>query len=144
MYAQAHLACDEFDVIGLTVPGVPGFPHFGHTANVAWCVTHAFVDIHDLYVEQFDAGASHYRFKGEMLPATHRAETIKVRDGKDVTIDVVETQHGPVIAGDPAKGTALALKSVQFAVPDNSFDCMLPMLRANRSSNCTRGRAASR
>ena len=21
MYAQAHLACDEFDVIGLTVPG---------------------------------------------------------------------------------------------------------------------------
>ena len=130
MYAQAHLACDEFDVIGLTVPGVPGFPHFGHTADVAWCVTHAFVDIHDLYVEQFDAGARHYRFKGEMLPATHRAETIKVRDGNDVTIDVVETQHGPVIAGDPTKGTALALKSVQFAVPDTSFDCMLPMLRA--------------
>src|SRR5882672_2740005 len=63
MYAQAHLACDEFDVIGLTVPGVPGFPHFGHTADVAWCVTHAFVDIHDLYVEQFDAGARHYRFE---------------------------------------------------------------------------------
>ena len=33
MYAQAHLACDEFDVIGLTVPGVPGFPHFGHTCR---------------------------------------------------------------------------------------------------------------
>ena len=63
MYAQAHLACDEFDVIGLTVPGVPGFPHFGHTAEVAWCVTHAFVDIHDLYVEQFDAGARHYRLR---------------------------------------------------------------------------------
>src|SRR6202008_3489522 len=77
MYAQAHLACDEFDVIGLTVPGVPGFPHFGHTAHVAWCVTHAFVDIPDLYVEQFDAGARHYRFKDEMLPATHRPETIK-------------------------------------------------------------------
>ena len=27
---RSHLACDEFDVIGLTVPGVPGFPHFGH------------------------------------------------------------------------------------------------------------------
>src|SRR6478752_5306638 len=33
-------------------------------------------------------------------------------------------------AGDPTKGTALALKSVQFAIPDKSFDCMLPMLRA--------------
>src|SRR5229473_7642488 len=118
MYAQTHLACDEFDIVGLTVPGVPGFPHFGHTADVAWCVTHAFVDIHDLYVEQFDAGARHYRFKDEMLPATHRAEIIKVRDGNDVTIDVVETQHGPIIAGDPMKGTALALKSAQFAVPD--------------------------
>ncbi len=53
MYAQMHLACDEFDVIGLTVPGVPGFPHFGHNDKVAWCVTHAFVDIHDLYVERF-------------------------------------------------------------------------------------------
>jgi penicillin amidase len=36
MYAQAHVACEDFDVIGLTVPGVPGFPHFGHTENVAW------------------------------------------------------------------------------------------------------------
>jgi len=57
-----------------------------------------------------DAGARHYRFEDKMLPATHRAETIKVRDSKDVTIDVVETRHGPVIAGDPTKGTALALK----------------------------------
>ena len=39
--------------------------------------------------------------------------------------------HGPVIAGDPAAGTALALRSMQFAVIDKSFDCMLPMLRAN-------------
>ena len=28
------------------------------------------------------------------------------------------------------KGTALALRSVQFAVPDTSFDCMLRLLRA--------------
>jgi penicillin amidase len=130
MYAQAHVACDEFDVIGLTVPGVPGFPHFGHTENVAWCVTHAFVDIHDLYVEKFDTGAHHYRFKDRMLPVSRRPEAIKVRDGNDVAIDVIETRHGPVIAGDPLKGTALALRSVQFAVPDTSFDCMLRMLRA--------------
>ena len=55
MYAQGHLACADFDVIGLTVPGVPGFPHFAHNGRVAWCVTHAFVDIHDLYIERFDA-----------------------------------------------------------------------------------------
>jgi penicillin G amidase len=53
MYAQMHLGCDEFDAIGFTVPGVPGFPHFGHNEHVAWGVTHAMADIHDLYVEQF-------------------------------------------------------------------------------------------
>jgi len=130
MYAQTHLACDEFDIVGLTVPGVPGFPHYGHTANVAWCVTHAFVDIHDLYIERFDAGAENTRFKGDWTPVKRRKESVSVRGEKDAEIEVIETRHGPVIAGDPAAGTALALRSVQFAVPDKSFDCMLPMLRA--------------
>ena len=102
------------------------FSAFRPNGKVAWCVTHAFVDIHDLYVEQFDAGAPPLSLQGGCCRSTHRAETIKVRDGNDVTIDVVETQHGPVIAGDPAEGHRLALRSVQFAVPDTSFDCMLP------------------
>jgi hypothetical protein len=52
MYAQLHLSCDDFDALGFSVPGVPAFPHFCHTASVAWCVTHAFADIHDLYLER--------------------------------------------------------------------------------------------
>ena len=40
-----------------------GFPHFGHNANVAWGVTHAFVDIHDLYVERFARDGASYRFE---------------------------------------------------------------------------------
>ena len=130
MYAQAHLACDDFDIVGLTVPGVPGFPHFGHTAEVAWCVTHAFVDIHDLYIERFDAGAENTRVGDRWMPVKRRQERISVRGENDAEIEVIETHHGPVIAGDPAAGTALALRSAQFAVPDYSFDCMLPMLRA--------------
>jgi penicillin amidase len=39
--------------------------------------------------------------------------------------------HGPVIAGDPAAGTGLVLRSMQFAVPDTSFDCTLPVLRSS-------------
>src|SRR5450631_1194373 len=131
MYYQAHLACDDFDVIGLTVPGAPGFPNFGHNGKVAWCVTHAFVDIHDLYVESFDAAVENTSFKGGWQPVRHRAETIAVRCDKDVAIDVVETMHGPVIAGDPAAGTGLVLRSMQFAVPDTSFDCTLPVLRSS-------------
>jgi penicillin amidase len=43
---------------------------------------------------------------------------------------VLETRHGAVIAGDPLKGHALTLKSVQFAETDLSFDCLPRMLRA--------------
>jgi penicillin amidase len=142
MYAQAHLACDEFDVIGLTVPGVPGFPHFGHNANVAWGVTHAFVDIHDLYVERFAKDGATYRFKDKMLPATRRTERILARDAEPTEITVVDTHHGPIIAGDPSDGTALALHSTQFAVEDRSFDCLIRMLRAttvNELYEATRG-----
>lgn len=130
MYAQMHLACPDFDAIGLTVPGVPGFPHFAHNGHVAWCVTHAFVDIHDLFVERFaDAGAT-YEFRGEQRATTRRQETIAVRGGTPVTIEVVETHHGPVVVGDPASGRAVTLRSVQFAETDLSFDCLEPMLAA--------------
>ena len=131
MYAQLHLRCEEFDAVGLTVPGVPAFPHFGHNGSVAWCVTHAFADIHDLYVEQFDpADPSRYRHRGDWLTAATSAERISVRDGLPVTIGITETMHGPVVAGDPADGAAVTLKSVQFFDTDRSFDCLLPMLTA--------------
>lgn len=131
MYAQGHLACPEFDVIGLTVPGVPGFPHFAHNGKVAYCVTHGFADIHDLYVERFDAGAAHAMFQGMWEPVKRRMETVAIRGEAPREVEIVETRHGPVIAGDPASGHALTLKSVQFAETDLSFDCLPRMARAD-------------
>jgi penicillin amidase len=131
MYAQGHVACPEFDAIGLTVPGVPGFPHFAHNGRVAWCVTHTFADIHDLYLERFDAGGRHALFRGAWGETRRRTERVLVRgEAAPREVEVVETHHGPVICGDPERGTALALKSVQFAETDLSFDCLPRMLRA--------------
>ena len=130
MYAQMHVACDEFDVIGLTVPGVPGFPHFGHNDRVAWCVTHAFVDIHDLYVERFSDDGGSCLFKDQWEPVRRRREEIVVKGEAPVVVDVAETRHGPVIVGDPSRGWGLALRSMQFTELDRSFDALLPMMRA--------------
>ncbi len=142
MYAQAHVACDEWDAVGLTVPGVPGFPHFAHNGRVAYCVTHAFVDIHDLFLEQFEDGGARVRTPGGWAETVRRTEVVRVRGGADRTVEVWETPHGPVVAGDPAGGAALALRSVQFAVTDRSFDCLPRMLRAGGVSElfeATRG-----
>lgn len=131
MYAQLHVACDDFDALGLTVPGVPGFPHFGHNGRVAWCVTHAFADIHDLYVEQFDPAApTRYRFRDAWHDATVRQETVAVRGAAPVQVAVTTTRHGPVIVGDPASGHAVTLRSVQIDDTDRSLDCLRPMLTA--------------
>ena len=132
MYAQAHLACDTFDVIGLTVPGVPGFPHFAHNGHVAYCVTHAFMDIHDLFVEQFNPAGTAARFGDAWEPVQTQRDSVAVRGGEARSFDIVETRHGPVIAGDPASGAALVLRSVQFAALDRSFDC-LPRMTQVRS-----------
>lgn len=130
MYAQGHLACPDFDVIGLTVPGVPGFPHFAHNGQVAYCVTHGFADIHDLYVERFDAGARHALFQGGWEAVARRTETVAIRGEAPREVEILATRHGPVIAGDPLTGHALTLKSVQFAETDLSFDCLPRMLGA--------------
>lgn len=131
MYTQLHVSCDAFDALGLTVPGVPGFPHFGHNGHVAWCVTHAFADIHDLYVERFDpSDPGRYLFRGEWQAASLREETVAVRGAEPVTVAVTTTRHGPVIVGDPASGHAVTLRSVQVDDTDTSLDCLIPMMRA--------------
>ena len=131
LYAQHHLACDEWDVIGLTVPGVPAFPHFMHNGQVACCVTHAFVDIHDLFLDRFDDAGEAALFQDAWEPVRRRTETIEVRGEPDRSVTITETRHGPVIAGDPASGSALVLRSVQFADTDLSFDCLPRMLVAD-------------
>jgi len=100
------------DVIGLTVPGRARFPALRAHSQCRLERDHAFVDIHDLYVEKFDAGARTIASRTPVLPATHRAETIKVRDGEDVTIDVVRDPTRPHHRRRSLKGYCLALKSV--------------------------------
>jgi penicillin amidase len=129
VYYQNHLRSDEFDVAGLSFVGVPGFPHFGHNQRVAWCVTHANADYQDLYVERFNPeNPAEYEFEGRWLPAERRKETIQVKDGEPVELEITITRHGPVVIGDPASGHALSLRYTAICQPNHGFGCLLPML----------------
>ncbi len=111
VYYQNHVACPEFDAIGLSFPGCPGFPHFGHNAQVAWAVTHAGADYHDVYVERFKEGSpSLYEWNGDWREAQVRHEVVEVKGGEPVELDVTVTHHGPVIVGDPSSGHGLPLR----------------------------------
>ncbi|MFQ5872939.1 MAG: penicillin acylase family protein, partial [Dehalococcoidia bacterium] len=131
VYYQNHLSCPEFDVVGLSFPGVPGFPHFGHNARVAWCVTHAMADYQDLYIERFKEGdPGLYEFRGEWRQADVYQETIKVRDGKPDQLQVTVTHHGPIILGDPSKGHGIAFRYTATAEPMPAANAIHAMLRA--------------
>ena len=110
VYYQNHVACPDFDVVGVSFPGVPGFPHFGHNQWVSWGVTHTGADYQDLFVERFDKdNPSYYEFKGQQRRAETFRETIKVRGGADEEISITVTHHG---AGDfrrPGRGAGHSL-----------------------------------
>ena len=137
-YYQNQVACPEFDVVGLSFPGVPGFPHFGHNGKVAWSVTHTAADYQDLYIERFiegveNGGPTKYFYQDQWLDAETHEETIKVRGGSDVQITVTVTQHGPVIAGDPAWGSGLAFKYTATEKASTWPDILWKMLQADDS-----------
>ncbi|MEU7553516.1 penicillin acylase family protein [Streptomyces sp. NPDC044571] len=101
VYQQIRLACPEYDVLGLAVPGVPGLAHFGHTGTAAWAITNAMADYQDLYVEQVrPTGAGGYEAlgpDGTWEPVHRHTETITVAGADPVEVEVLETARGPVI-----------------------------------------------
>ena len=88
----------RLDVTGFTLPGVP-FVIVGRNAHVAWGVTNLGADVQDLRVEHLRGegeDTAYQRADGTWTPATHRMESIHVRGGRNITLDVLTTTHaGP-------------------------------------------------
>ena len=134
VYYQNHLACPEFDVTGLSFPGVPGFPHFGHNNWVAWCVTHTAADYQDLYIEKFKPeDPKYYSYQGHWRRAEVHRERIAVKDSDPVDLDVWVTHHGPVISGAPEQGSGLAFRYTATDGPSAWPDILLKMLKTKNA-----------
>ncbi len=91
---EAQLTAGNFNVAGVTLPGAP-FVIVGHNARIAWGFTLLYADVQDVYVEQ--TRGDEYRTPQGWRPFQRDRQVIHVRGGRDVTVDVVRTDHGPVI-----------------------------------------------
>jgi penicillin amidase len=111
VYYQIHLSAPNFQIIGHSVPGMPGVMHFAHNAHVAWGMTYGSADTQDLFIEKFEdrADGRYFLFKHEWSKAEVLNETLNVRGGRSVDIEVTITRHGPVIAGEPSSGNGIAI-----------------------------------
>jgi penicillin amidase len=107
----AHLSAPGFDVIGAGEPGLPGIS-IGHNGRIAFGLTIFSIDQEDLYVyETNPAEPLEYRYRDRWEPMRVERETITVRDGEPVEVELLFTRHGPVIRTDPERNTAFAVRA---------------------------------
>ena len=131
LWYEAHLHAGDYDVVGVTLPGLP-FVIVGHNRRITWGFTNVGPTVEDLYVEEFnDQG----QYKGPPAKPTkdhtaqwytpsHRKEVIHVKGQADVNVDVVVTRHGPIISDlIPGETRQIALRWTAYdSVRDPFFD----------------------
>jgi penicillin amidase len=93
----AHWSVGDTDVIGATLPGIPAVA-LGRNRRIAWGATNTYADVQDLYRERIDPDGKAVEFRGGVEPLTIVPETIVVRGGSPVRLDVRLTRHGPLIS----------------------------------------------
>ncbi|MFE6956864.1 GNAT family N-acetyltransferase [Streptomyces sp. NPDC057696] len=141
VYQQIRLACPEYDVVGLAVPGVPGIGHFGHTGTVAWAITNAMADYQDLYRERLRRlpdGSVEALGPDGWRPAFRSVETFEVAGARPQEVEVVETERGTVVIGGPDEGEGIALRQPPRVREDLGFAALPALLRARTVADVDR------
>lgn len=141
VYQQIRLACDEFDVLGLAVPGVPGIAHFGHAGSVAWAITNAMADYQDLYRERLretPGGGLEALGPEGWRPVRAHTETFEVAGEDPEEIEVLETDRGPVVVGGRGDVEVLSLRTPPRVTSDLGFAALPALLRARTTGDVDR------
>jgi penicillin G amidase len=128
-----HIEAPGLTLTGATAPGVPALI-LGHNGRIAWGFTTTGADMNDLFIERVDPDdPARYLTPDGSQPFQMRTETIKVRDGADVTLAARATRHGPVIsdiAPEIAGGQVLALSFPAVYRADTTAASMFAVDRA--------------
>lgn len=120
LWYEAHLRCGDFDVAGVSLPGVP-FVIVGHNQRIAWGFTNVGPTVEELYTETFNERGQYQTPTGWKDPV-HRTETIHVKGRPDVVVDVAVTRHGPIITDlVPGESRKLALRWTLYDALNNPF-----------------------
>jgi penicillin G amidase len=105
-----HLEAPGLRAIGAVVPWFPGIA-IGHNERIGWGLTIFAIDAQDLVQERLDpANPERYRVGAGFEQVRTVRETIHVRGGSSVAVELKFTRHGPVVHEDRARHLAWALR----------------------------------
>ncbi len=130
---EFHITGGRYNARGMTWAGVPACL-VGLSDKIAWAPTALNSDCGDLFEERADPdNPDFYLFKGESKKFGKRVETIQVKDGEAITLEISETIHGPVV-NDMVKGVEpgeIYAAQITFLNPETStVGAMMGMMRA--------------
>lgn len=100
MWYQAHFRAPDYEVMGMTLPGVPAVL-VGQNRDLGWAVTNTMMDDHDLYFEDFDAERNLARRGDAWAPVAIRRSPIAVRGAESVELALRSTDRGPLLPAEP-------------------------------------------
>ncbi len=107
IWHEVHLRGGDYDVYGVTFPGIPGV-FIGFNRDIAWSETNTGADVTDFYRETVNpANPEEYRFRGAWLPFEKITETIRVKGGREVAVTVKTSIHGPLVT---QRGETVAMR----------------------------------
>ena len=107
-----HLVAPGWNAIGAGEPALPGIA-LGHNENIGFGFTIVGIDQQDLYVEKTNpARPDEYRYRGAWKKFDIDRQTIRVKGGRPIPIELRHTVHGPVIYEDTVRHRAYALRWV--------------------------------
>ena len=128
----AHLIGPGWNVIGGGEPEIPGIS-IGHNEYGAWGLTVFNTDGEDLLVyETNPENPDQYRFQGQWETMRIIEETIEVKGGDPVTVELKYTRHGPVTFEDAERNLAYAVRPAWMEFGGAPY---LASLRMNQSRN---------
>jgi penicillin amidase len=88
----------RFDVVGFSFPSAP-LVMIGHNQRIAWGETTLGQDVMDYYIEKLDdpVNPTQYEYMGKWYDLQVIHETIPVKGGQPVPLDIRLTRHGPIM-----------------------------------------------
>jgi penicillin amidase len=99
VWYEAHLTCPGYEVYGNFIAGTP-VPALGHSPRAGWGITMFENDDMDFYREKANpADSGQVWFKDHWEKLVVRKDTIRVKGGTSVVLEVRSSRHGPILNG---------------------------------------------
>ena len=136
VWYEAHISYPGFNTYGYYIPTIP-FPLIGHDDFKAWGLTMTENDEVDLYAESFNPqNKNEVLYDNKWTKSKTIKEIIKVKDDLEISFNIRETTHGPIVSDylEGYKGKPLAFSWAFYNLDNPIFDLLYEL---NYAKNIT-------